>query len=142
MAFLRHKSLYKTDEKMGVEGSYTIETGILNSGIYTLEQGEELHFDTYIQAYSKNQTAVIPDVQQELDSRLSFIQQMWSNLVFESPDETINKMFAFAKIRASESIYRTSGGLMHGPGGESYYAAIWANDQAEYIGPFFPLPRI
>ncbi|MDP2038017.1 MAG: hypothetical protein Q8L04_11585, partial [Ignavibacteria bacterium] len=22
--------------------------------------------------------------------------------------------------------------------GESYYAAIWANDQAEYIGPFFP----
>jgi hypothetical protein len=47
-------------------------------------------------------------------------------------------MFAFAKIRASESIYRTSGGLMHGPGGESYYAAIWANDQAEYVGPFFP----
>jgi len=27
---------------------------------------------------------------------------------------------------------------MHGPGGESYYAAIWANDQAEYVGPFFP----
>jgi hypothetical protein len=27
---------------------------------------------------------------------------------------------------------------MHSPGGESYYAAIWANDQAEYIGPFFP----
>ena len=27
---------------------------------------------------------------------------------------------------------------MHGPGGESYYAAIWANDQAEYINPFFP----
>ena len=27
---------------------------------------------------------------------------------------------------------------MHGPGGEAYYAAIWANDQAEYINPFFP----
>jgi hypothetical protein len=27
---------------------------------------------------------------------------------------------------------------MHGPGGESYYAAIWANDQAEYASPFFP----
>ena len=24
------------------------------------------------------------------------------------------------------------------PGGESYYAAIWANDQAEYVNPFFP----
>ena len=47
-------------------------------------------------------------------------------------------MFAFAKIRGAESIYDTKGGLMHGPGGESYYAAIWANDQAEYINPFFP----
>ena len=27
---------------------------------------------------------------------------------------------------------------MHGPGGERFYAAIWANDQAEYINPFFP----
>ena len=27
---------------------------------------------------------------------------------------------------------------MHGPGGGSYYAAIWANDQAEYANPFFP----
>lgn len=27
---------------------------------------------------------------------------------------------------------------MHGPGRESYYAAIWANDQAEYINSFFP----
>jgi hypothetical protein len=132
------KSIYKTDEKNGVEGSYTIETGILNSGVYNLAPGQDLRFDTYIQAYSKNQTPVIPDIEKELNSRLAFVQQMWNNLVFESPDEQINKMFAFAKIRASESIYRTSGGLMHGPGGESYYAAIWANDQAEYVGPFFP----
>lgn len=132
------KSLYMTDEKSGVEGSYTIETGILNSGVYNLAPGQELHFDTYIQAYSKTQTPVVPDIEQELNSRLAFVQQMWGNLIFESPDEQINKMFAFAKIRASESIYRTGGGLMHGPGGESYYAAIWANDQAEYVGPFFP----
>jgi hypothetical protein len=26
---------------------------------------------------------------------------------------------------------------MHGPGGLRYYAAIWANDQAEYVNPFF-----
>ena len=46
-------------------------------------------------------------------------------------------MFAFAKIRGTESIYNTKAGLMHGPGGLRYYAAIWANDQAEYINPFF-----
>ena len=27
---------------------------------------------------------------------------------------------------------------MHAPGGGRYYAAIWANDQAEYVNPFFP----
>jgi hypothetical protein len=47
-------------------------------------------------------------------------------------------MFAFARLRAAESIFDTKGGLMHGPGGGDYYAAIWANDQAEYMGPFFP----
>lgn len=60
------------------------------------------------------------------------------NLVLETPDPVINQMFAFSKIRACESIYETQGGPMHGPGGESYYAAIWANDQAEYINPYFP----
>jgi hypothetical protein len=66
------------------------------------------------------------------------VQQWWSELVLETPDEMLNKAFAFAKLRGSESIYRTKGGLFHGPGGGAYYAAIWANDQAEYIGPFFP----
>ena len=132
------KTVYHTDERKGVEGSYSIEIGIQNSGVYSLNPGEEIQFDTSIQAYSKTQEPQMPKVGQELEARRAFVQQMWNNLVFESPDESINKMFAFAKIRASESIYRTSGGLMHGPGGESYYAAIWANDQAEYVGPFFP----
>ncbi len=132
------KTVYHTDEKKGVEGSYSVAIGIQNSGVYSLNPGEEIQFDTSIQAYSKTQEPLMPNVGQELEARHAFVQQMWNNLVFESPDESINKMFAFSKIRASESIYRTSGGLMHGPGGESYYAAIWANDQAEYVGPFFP----
>ena len=64
--------------------------------------------------------------------------KLQENLILESPDEVVNRMFAFSKLRASESIYETAGGPMHGPGGESYYAAIWANDQAEYVNPFFP----
>ena len=60
------------------------------------------------------------------------------NLILETPDTIINTMFSFSKIRALESIYETAGGPMHGPGGESFYAAIWANDQAEYMNPYFP----
>ena len=29
-------------------------------------------------------------------------------------------------------------GLVHSPGGGNYYAGIWANDQLEYGGSFFP----
>ncbi|NJK87340.1 MAG: hypothetical protein HC906_16505 [Bacteroidales bacterium] len=29
-------------------------------------------------------------------------------------------------------------GLVHSPGGGNYYAGVWANDQVEYSGPFFP----
>jgi hypothetical protein len=42
------------------------------------------------------------------------------------------------KIRACESIFRTKNGLMHSPGGGSFYAALWTNDQCEYASPVFP----
>lgn len=58
--------------------------------------------------------------------------------MLETPNDVINTMFSFAKIRGSESIFDTKGGYMQSPGGEAYYAAVWANDQAEYINPFFP----
>jgi hypothetical protein len=58
-------------------------------------------------------------------------------LTLATPDPVVNRAFAFAKVRATESIFATKGGLMHGPGGGRYYAAIWANDQAEYANPFF-----
>ncbi|MEM9052276.1 MAG: hypothetical protein AAGC47_09515, partial [Bacteroidota bacterium] len=39
---------------------------------------------------------------------------------------------------ASESIFESKLGLVHSPGGGRYYCGFWANDQAEYVGPFFP----
>ena len=46
-------------------------------------------------------------------------------------------MFHFAKLRAGESVFDTKYGLIHSPGGYSYYAATWCNDQVEYAGPYF-----
>jgi len=59
-------------------------------------------------------------------------------LRLETPDPVLNRTFDFAKVRVAESIYATRGGLMLGPGGLSYYAAAWCNDNVEYAGPFFP----
>jgi hypothetical protein len=78
------------------------------------------------------------DVEFEERARRERIDGFLSKLRLETPDAVLNTAFGFAKIRATESIFETKGGLMHGPGGGAYYAAIWANDQAEYANPFFP----
>lgn len=135
-----HHNEYKTDPVKGKDGSYTIVTSIQkeDSKLYQLQPGEEIKFHATVQAYKKGENEIQANVAQEQEARLKYINEVTSNLEFISPDKTLNTAFSFAKVRASESIYETAGGLMHGPGGESYYAAIWANDQAEYVNPFFP----
>ena len=127
-----------TPKERGVAGTYHLIQTLSGGFSRQLQPGEEVSFYVTTAGFKEGETEVVPDVEKELQARKSLIQTFWSSLVFDSPDPVINTMFAFAKIRGAESIYQTAGGLMHGPGGESYYAAIWANDQAEYINPFFP----
>lgn len=127
-----------TPKERGVAGTYHLIQTLSGGFSRQLQPGEEVSFYVTTAGFKEGETEVVPDVEKELQARKSLIQTFWNNLVFDSPDPVINTMFAFAKIRGAESIYQTAGGLMHGPGGESYYAAIWANDQAEYINPFFP----
>lgn len=122
----------------GVYGKYIVKMDVKEPGLFTIAPSEEFTFAVVylgrklcdeIYSYS-------PDF--ELHKRENFVNGIFDNLVLETPNDTINREFAFTKIRATESIYDTKGGLMHGPGGGAYYAAIWANDQAEYANPFFP----
>ncbi|MDE7386912.1 MAG: hypothetical protein K2N28_07210 [Muribaculaceae bacterium] len=132
--------VYTTPADQGTEGSYTLVAATSNANDITasLAPGLSVTFGASIQGYKLSEREVCPDVSSELSEREAFVHEMWNSLQFVSPDPVINTMFAFAKIRAAESIFRTKGGLMQSPGGEAYYAAIWANDQAEYINPFFP----
>ena len=127
-----------TDPKKGVTGSFCIETLTDKSGHFTLQPGETLTFGATLLAYKEGESAPQIDVWKEKNQREALVNELMGKLVLETPDPIIDRMFAFSKIRGCESIYETKGGPMHGPGGESYYAAIWANDQAEYINPFFP----
>lgn len=123
----------------GVDGSYLISASIQGAGTYRLKSGESLTFDAVFQACKLTETPLVADVDAEYAARRAFVEDdIDSALVLDTPDQVVNTMFRYAKIRASESIFKTSGGYMHAPGGESYYAAIWANDQAEYVNPFFP----
>jgi len=73
----------------------------------------------------------------EKEKRLLFIKDIKNKLKITTPDKDINREIQFAKLRASESIFQTKGGLMHSPGGGNYYAALWTNDQCEYANPLF-----
>lgn len=123
----------------GVDGSYLISALIQGAGTYKLKSGESLTFDAVFQACRLTEAPQVADVDAEYAARRAFVENdIDSALILATPDQVVNTMFRYAKIRASESIFKTSGGYMHAPGGESYYAAIWANDQAEYVNPFFP----
>ncbi len=147
-----------TDYYAGVDGTYLVRADIDGSWTGWMAPGESRTFTVVYQAYRKGgevtsellagrgkvkhtvaaETPLAPAVDAEYAERQALVSELGASLVLDTPDPVLNEMFRFAKLRASESIFRTKGGLMHGPGGESYYAAIWANDQAEYVNPFFP----
>lgn len=102
-----------------------------------VKPGDSISFSITYQAAANAAAAVEPDVPAEESARKARIGEISGKLQLITPEPILNTAFAFAKIRATESIFNTKRGLMHGPGGLSYYAAIWANDQAEYVNPFF-----
>ncbi|MCG9731249.1 hypothetical protein L1D44_15740 [Shewanella sp. Isolate13] len=126
-----------TPAEEGVYGSYRIEASSDKAGEFNLAPDESLTVYLDFKATKAGQNRQF-DGAKEIALRDTYVASLNQNLQLITPDENINKMFEFAKLRSAESIFRTKGGLMHAPGGGRYYAAIWANDQAEYINPFFP----
>jgi len=116
---------------------YEISAKSYGSGIFIVKPNENLSFYVLFSGRKISEQLPVLDFDDELDRRNDFVNLMFNNLTFVSPDPVLNRMFDFAKIRAMESIYETKGGLVHSPGGATYYAAIWANDQAEYANPLF-----
>jgi len=119
------------------EGPHKFIIATINDGERTIGPGDSVQFVISYQAVRGNEPLIVADVNKEEAARKARINNILSLLQLQTPDSILNTMFAFAKIRGTESIYNTKAGLMHGPGGLRYYAAIWANDQAEYINPFF-----
>ncbi len=131
-------STIQTPKEDGVEGVYKIVTNIKRSGNYIVNPNDSIILNLSVSAYKNSESIKDFDFGTEKLQREQLVDELTQSLILETPASEINTMFAFSKIRACESIFQTKGGPMHAPGGESYYAAIWANDQAEYINPFFP----
>ena len=128
-----------TERLKGVYGEYLFEfKGLPSEEMFILQPGACRTFGMAFTGRRLDEAPITMDVEKEETKRRELIRFLQGTLRLETPDPVLNCEFAMAKLRTSESIFSTKGGLAHSPGGYAYYAAIWANDQAEYAGPFFP----
>lgn len=130
--------IIRTEAEKGLDGVYVMSARVLEAGERTLKPGESTTFVRVFSARKDADAEVTINADSEEQTRAALVESYLNKLQLETPDKVLNTTFAFAKIRATESIILTKGGLMHAPGGGRYYAAIWANDQGEYGPPFFP----
>ncbi len=125
-------------EQAGQLGNYHMVVSCDAPGRVSLESGKSLEFPICYSAAKNGESIPKMTVPELMSERSDFICNISENLRLDCPDPVLNQLFTFSKIRAAESIYQTSMGLVHSPGGGRYYTGVWANDQAEYSGPFFP----
>ena len=128
---------YNTSET-GQKGVYRLHTYSDAKPAVRLSPGESYSFAIYFSAGIDNEQTDGFDLAKTESQRDDFLNRMKSNFILNSPDKTLNTLFYFSKIRAAENIFDSKMGIVHSPGGGNYYTGIWANDQVEYSGPFFP----
>lgn len=121
----------------GARGVYRVETSLLPETDLVLGPGSEQIMALTVQARPVTETMLQYDCTAELEKRIARVKELTDPLKLETGIAELDTEFYFCKIRSAESIFRTRGGYMHGPGGESYYAATWCNDEVEYAGPWF-----
>ncbi len=121
-----------------VDGPFITRVAVTAASSITLQPGDSASFGMAILAGGADQPLPDIDVAKELQQRRRWLAGIDAALQLHTPSKLLNTAFALAKIRAAESVFDTTIGLVHSPGGERYYAGVWANDQAEYAGPFFP----
>jgi hypothetical protein len=129
--------MFQTQKENGAYGEYTIEAST-NEVNLRLLAGKSATFTVLFAARTNDVQSDAALIKGEEYKRQSFIKQVSNDLVLTTPDPVLNRAFAMAKIRTSESLFKTKMGLVHSPGGGRYYGGVWANDQVEYAGPFFP----
>lgn len=122
----------------GIYGAYKIRVFSSPQTSFTLPKRGCKSFAVYFAAEGNKLDVAGISLEEQEEKRKSFIEEVKQNLVLTTPDKVYNTLFTLAKIRTSESLFETKMGLVHSPGGNSYYGGIWANDQVEYAGPFSP----
>lgn len=132
--FAKWEELKRIDLRLTCEGYVHFERSC-NTLCRPIESGERLTLTfAYAARYADNDT---PRESAPLEKRRARVKEVLSQCDITTGNEIVDTMYAFAKLRSAEGLCKTFKGLIHNPGGLAYYAAIWCNDQCEYVAPWF-----
>ncbi|MDR2863395.1 MAG: hypothetical protein LBV54_05940, partial [Puniceicoccales bacterium] len=117
---------FTTDAKRGMFGSYGIAAVFGDIKETTLAPGDTVSSALFITGSKVSEvptptSPATPPASSEsyLAARHAAVANWQNKLRLETPDPVLNTAFAFAKIRAAESIFKTAAGPLHSPGGNS-----------------------
>ena len=128
------ETLQKIELKLECEGYVSFECSC-ETFCRKINAGERV---TLIFAYAaRYSNEKILKEENPLSKRRTRVEEIMSQCDITTGNETVDTMFAFAKLRAAEGLCNTPKGIIHNPGGLAYYAGIWCNDQCEYVAPWF-----
>ncbi len=131
---LSFEEVKRLETRLGCEGYFYVER-VADKKPARLKKNDTFHIIFTYRAYFANENP--PFETEALEKRMARIEEIISECDLTTGDDYIDTEFAFAKIRAAESLFRTKKGIIHSPGGYTYYAGIWCNDQLEYAAPWF-----
>ncbi len=105
----------------------------------TLDAGAKYTYSIAISGRVAHEPIPAENADDALRKRRETVRRLTEPMQLDTGNDVLDTMFRFAKLRAGESIFDTRFGYgkLHAPGGFSYYAATWCNDQVEYAGPYF-----
>lgn len=129
-----YEVIKRLETRLGCEG-YIYVDRIADKEPIVVNSGNTFRVIFTYRAYFANENP--PFETDALEKRLARVEELINECDLTTGDKVIDTEFAFSKIRAGESLFRTKKGLIHCPGGYSYYNAIWCNDQLEYAAPWF-----
>ncbi len=123
--------------RLGCTGRFVVSAAVDSSEVTVLAPGKTLERTLAFAIRRADEKPAAFDAAAEEARRRARVAEIADAVRLETDDPMLDATFRFAKIRAGESIYETAGGVMHSPGGGSYYAGTWCNDEVEYAGPWF-----
>lgn len=103
----------------------------------TLAPGDVTRIVVQFSGRLANEETPVLRADAEREARLMRIRALTEPMAIDTGNAVLDALFTFSKLRAGESVFDTRYGKLHSPGGYSYYAATWCNDQIEYAGPYF-----